>query len=97
MKSLMVAAAGVAVGILLTSAVCRAHAGHNHGAQAQRERESSVQDHRPHESRGKVKSGAYVRSLQAPPRPAPGKPRVRIDGFASTGEMAREIRDPVKK
>ena len=100
MKSLMVAAAGIAAGLMLTSTVCWAHAGHDHRAKAPRERESRVGDHRghkAHESRAKAKSGANARSLQAPPRPAPGKPSGRIDGFASSGELAREIRDPVKK
>lgn len=67
MKSLLTAA-GLAGGLLLTSTVCWAHAGHDHKAQPQRERESRVREHRDHsahESRLKVKSGEYARSLQA--------------------------------
>lgn len=64
MKSLL-SAAGVACGLLLTSTVCWAHAGHEHGAQAKPAREAQVRDHRAHEGQAEVKFGAYSRSLQA--------------------------------
>lgn len=63
MKSFLTAA-GVACGLLLTSTVCWSHAGHDHGAPAQRDREAQIQDHRAHEGQVEVKFGEYARSLQ---------------------------------
>ena len=62
---LLLSAAGVAGGLLLTTTVCWAHAGHDHAAQAQqRNRQAQVQDQRAREGQAEVKIGEYARSVQ---------------------------------
>jgi protein SCO1/2 len=60
--TLLLIAAGIAGGVLFTPVW--AHEGHDHGADAQRGRESQGQDHQARESQAEVKSGKYERSLQ---------------------------------
>src|SRR5471030_702406 len=60
--TLLIMAAGIAGGVLLTPVW--AHEGHDHGAVAQRGREPQGHDHQAQESQAEVKSGKYERSLQ---------------------------------
>ena len=60
--TLLLMAAGLAGGVLLTPVW--AHEGHDHGADAQRGRELQGHDHQARESQAEMKFGKYERSLQ---------------------------------
>ena len=60
--TVLLMAAGIAGGVLLTPVW--AHEGHDHGADAQRGREPQGHDHQARESQAEVKFDKYERSLQ---------------------------------